>query len=122
MGLDLTIFPLSGPQEVGSTSVFVSDKLRFDRDYEVFGQLIKIDDKEPVIKTHPLPPQMWVHVYGEEGLRRTREDSYGSELTFVYAQQLKRLKLPQDVSSYNKAIKAFIDALPDDIPFILWWS
>ena len=120
MGLDLTLFPLRGPQAMGDTSVLCHDRLSFDRDYEIFGQLTDCGEgNKPTIKVNPIPPQMWIETYEDEGIERTREDKYGSELTFVYAQQLKKLKMPDNASPKNKAIKAFVDALPVDTPIIL---
>ena len=131
MSLELVLLPLRGPEEVGSRSVLCYERLRFDQDYRIFGQLTDmsshcgsgVDDipAKPTIRVNPLPPQMWVETYGEEGIKRTREDPYGDELTFVYAQQLKKLKLPRDSSPKNRALKAFVDALPGDTPIILEW-
>ena len=122
MGLDLTLLPLRGPHEMGEISVLCYDRLIFDQDHEIFGQLIDCGEgNKPTIQVNPIPPQMWVEIYGDEGIERTREDNYGTELTFVYAQQLKKLKVSDGASSKNKAIKAFIDALPDDTPIILEW-
>jgi len=122
MGLDLTLLPLRDPREVGEVSVLAYNRLSFDRDSELFGQITDIDGSEPTIKPLAIPPQMWVTTYEDEGLDRTRTDKYGTELTFVYAKELKKLKLPEDVSARNRAIKAFVDALPNDTPIILWWS
>lgn len=123
MGLDLTLLPLSGPKELGDTSVLCRDYLSFDRDYEIFRQIIDFSDgNKPTIKANPIPPQMWVEIYEEEGTKQSRDDKYGTELTFVYAQQLKKLKVANDASPKNKAIKAFVEALPDDTPIILLWG
>lgn len=121
MSLYLTIFPLSGPEDLTKTSVFPKTQLEFDQDYEILGQLTDTLDGETTIKARPIPPQLWVDIYEEKGRRRIREDRYDEELTFVYAYQLKKLKMPEGASHYAKAVKAFIDALPDDVPIILWW-
>jgi len=60
-------------------------------------------------------------MYEESGLKRTREDNVGAELTFVYAKDFKKLNWPEANFSRNLAIKAFIEALPEDTPIILWW-
>ncbi len=122
MGLDLTILPMHGPQEMGEVSILTYNLLKFDRDHDIFGQIIELDDSEPTIKPLAIPPQMWIKTYGDEGIEHTRTDKYGIELTFVYAEELKKLNLPKNVSAYNQAIKSFIDALPNDTPIILWWS
>lgn len=123
MGIDLTLLPLRGPQQMGDTLILCHDRLSFDRDYEIFGQLINFGEgKKPIIKASSIPPQMWVETYEDDGIKRHREDDYGTELTFVYAQQLKKLRVADDASPKNKAIKAFVGALPDDTPIILlWW-
>ena len=122
MGLDLTLLPLRGPREMGDTSVLCHDRLSFDRDYEIFGQLTDVGEgNKPMIKANPIPPQMWVETYEDEGIKRRRDDEYGTELTFVYAQQLKKLGVADEASPKNKAIKAFVEALPDDTPIILLW-
>lgn len=129
MGLDLTLLlPLRGPEGMGgmgSTTLLCYDRLSFDRDSSIFGQLVDLTERgqstKPTIKVHPIPPQMWVDTYEDGGIERTREDPYGDELTFVYAQQLRELKIQETASAKNKAIKAFVDALPDNFPIILLW-
>ncbi len=113
---------MRGPQEMGGVSVLTYNRLEFDRDYDIFGQIIELDDSEPTIKPLAIPPQMWIQTYENEGIKRTRTDKYGTELTFVYAEELKKLNLPEYVSARNRAIKSFIDSLPNDTPIILWWS
>ena len=123
MGLDLTLLPLMGPQEIGGKSALCHDRLSFDRDSSIFGQLTDLGyGCRPTIKANPIPPQLWVDVYEDEGIERTRTDKHGTELTFVYAQQLKMLEMRETASPKNKAIKAFIEALPNDTPIILLWG
>lgn len=122
MSFDLTLLPLEGPHDLKNTSVFCHDRLSFDRDYEIFGQLTDVGEGDKAtIKTDSIPPQMWVQTYESKGIQRRRDDGYGKPLTFVYAQQLKKLKVANEASPKNKAIKAFVDALPDHIPIILFW-
>lgn len=124
MSLSLTLLPLSGRQEMAYESVLCYDRLDFDQDYRIFGQLAKFyeSDDNPTIKAHQIPPQMWVKTYDDLGITRRRADLRGDELTFVLAQELKKLTIPADASPKNKAIKAFVDALPDDTPIILFWG
>jgi hypothetical protein len=53
MGLDLTLLPLRGFKEVNS-SVLCYDRLSFDRDYDIFGQIIDCgeDRIKPSIETN----------------------------------------------------------------------
>ena len=127
MSFELTLLLLKGKEELGSRFVRCYERLRFDQDYRIFGQLIDVSPycqsgKSTIsIRVNSLPPQMWVETYEDEGIKRTRKDPYGDELTFVYARQLKKLKLPRNSSPKNRAIKAFVDALPGDTPIILEW-
>lgn len=122
MGKDLTLLPLRGPQDLCSGEVFCDTRLSFDRDYRIFGQLR--DDMaagDQTIEPSPIPPQMLIVTYREEGVRRSRNDEWERELTFVYARQLWGLKIPRDTSPKNKAIKAFVRALSGNTPIILLW-
>lgn len=129
MSLSLMIYPLSeGSLVLNETSVRARDCLRLDDDYRIYGQLTDMSyhngedvPEKPTIVTHKIPLQLWVTIYEDEGLQHTREDAYGKELTVVYAKQMKKLVIPEDASPWNKAIKALIDALPNDIPIILDW-
>jgi hypothetical protein len=122
MGLNLTLLPLQNPRELVEVSVSTYNRLRFDRDYSLFGQIININKSKPIIKPLAIPPQLWVEIYEDEGLNRTRTNNYDNGLTFVYAYELKKLKLSKNVSAINRAIMAFVRKLPDDTPIILWWS
>ncbi len=122
MGLDLILLPLRGLKELKETSVFCYDRLEFDRDSKIFCQLIDLGEgAKPTIRTKLIPTRMWITVLTEGGTWRTREDAYGDKLTFVCAKKLRELKMPDNASPKNKAIKAFIDALPENTPIILWW-
>lgn len=124
MGIGLTLLPLNGPRDIGETDVYDVTRLRFQQDYGIFSQLMDSEDRgwKATISTMSIPPQMRVHIHDGERVRKTREDAYGVELTFVYAKQMKKLKNPDNVSPRNKAIMAFIRALEDDVPIILLWD
>lgn len=124
MGLDLTLLPLRDPRDLGETIVGCYDRLSFDSDYAIFEQLTDVSGEgvvDPPIKATVIPPQLWIRLYGDEGINEVREDSYLKPLTFVYAEQLRKLQLPDDASAKNKAILAFVNALHPYTPIILWW-
>jgi hypothetical protein len=128
MSTSLDLLPLRGLKKLDQRFVLCYDRLNFVGDYRIFGQLTNMSDRgrddiptKPTIKTRSIPRQMWVQIYEDEGVKRTRNDMYGNELTFVYAKQLKKLVLPADASKWNKAIMAFVAALPNDTPIILLW-
>jgi hypothetical protein len=123
VGLDLSLLPLEASWQLDETLVWCYDRLNFNRDDKIFCQLIDCGNgNKPTIKAKPIPPQLWVKICRSEGIKQTRKDDYDNELTFVYAQQLKKLKMSSETSPKNKAIISFVCALPDDIPIILLWN
>jgi hypothetical protein len=123
MSLFLALLPLTGTARLCDMMVHCHDRLTFDQDYFIFDQLPHPGHPhQSTVKAITIPPQLWVETYREGGVERTRKDRYGVDLTFVFAEDLKGLKISDDTSFKNKAIKAFVDTLPDEIPIILMWS
>jgi hypothetical protein len=101
----------------------------FTRDYRIFGQFSNMpgdatDAARPKhIEVSPLPGEIKIIVLSEyTEPEHTRTDAAGYDMAMVSAKQLKGLDMPDDTSPNNKAIKAFIDQLPDDTPIILGWQ
>lgn len=91
------------------------DILRFIDDEGIFAKLKAIDSS-------PLPRRMRLKVQSDdETAFETAKDGLGNELAITWARELQSLEVPDDAHFKNKAIMAFIKALPDDMPFILWW-
>ena len=57
---------------------------------------------------------------GEYNERKVRRGSMF--FRFAYARDLKKLQLPANAKPKNLAVKAFINALPDETPVYLDWS
>lgn len=126
MGTDLDLLPVPARHQhefAKGGSVTGYDRLSLERDHEVFGQITGCPrgENSVTIPVHPLPPGVDVWTYHDEGIEKSREDRYGVELTFAYAKDLKKLHMPDTKPSMDLAIKAFIDALPDETPIILYW-
>jgi len=127
MGLGLQLLVMTGPEVLGVSEFSSYDLLQLYDDYRIYGQLRDMtkDDRGidalPHIVPQILPPQLEIGIWEDEGYRLTRFDADGEELTFVYARQLKELKLQPDTHWRNKAIKAYVDALPDEVPIVLFW-
>jgi hypothetical protein len=102
-------------------------RLMFTRDFRIFEQFANFPgavNKTPtnVIKTSLLPGDLTVASVSEEnGVTFNRNDEYG-EISWVHGKELKTLHIPDDTSPINKAIKAYIDQLPDEIPILLRWE
>lgn len=129
MSMMLTIYPLRNLGQLAKTSIFCDDHLTFEDDYRLFGQLrdmsgYRQDDSsipaKPSIHVMPLPLQLWIRMHPVEGIETTRTDEYDEILTFAYAEDLKELRVGA-THARNVAILAFIAALPEDTPIILYW-
>jgi len=101
--------------------------LVFKKDYyTIFAQLHQVGDfPPPSITPRALPPykassRIELALYDEEGERKIDvDDVFHEPLTFVYAEQLRDLDVGDD--SHHKAIKAYLDALPDTARILLFW-
>jgi len=118
MSKTLTLFFLHHPDDLKNNYVHPNNALRTGQNSEIIGQLIPIGGNKPTLRTQAIPAGTWVDINDND----TREDEYGDELKFIYAQELKKLKLPEDASYLIRAIKAFVDALPNEAPIIIYWS
>jgi hypothetical protein len=57
----------------------------------------------------------------EEGLKWEEVDRSGVPLTFTTSAELRRLRVPADLSPWNRAVLAFLLALPPDARVVLYW-
>ena len=96
--------------------------LDLDTSYPIIGQLCDVEvsregiPPKPVIPSMPLPPLTKIaYPSGKQ-----QEDPYGQPLRWLFANELKALKVPRDATWMNKAIKAFIDRMPPDLPIVLY--
>jgi|SRR4051812_10841289 hypothetical protein len=101
--------------------------LKLTRDYRIFAQFSNFPDtfeekSGTIIHTSALPEGFTIASASEEdGVVFTREDESG-EISWVYARELKTLVIPENTSPVNKAIKAYIDQLPDETQVLLKWD
>lgn len=127
MSYNLRLLVLENVNELLEISLYPLDQLEVDQDYRIFGQLFNFfadcleDGVSTICKITPLPAQLWIMVsIDSESIEKTRTNPYGDELGFMYAKDMKKLKLPKDVSCHMRAVKAFIDELADDTPIVLY--
>lgn len=124
MGIDLMILPTQSECDLWQDAFLAYTRLKFERDYDIFCQIIELDQGccKPIIRPLPIPVNLRVHLFKIDGIFvRTRKDEHGKDLTYAYAGDLKKIELPKDATPHNNAIKAFIDTLPDNLPVLLWW-
>lgn len=100
-------------------------------DYRIFGQIIDMSFRrergdleipaKPTLSSHPLPPGVVVVEIVDDHVKTTRRDKYDQPITYTTVDEMKRLAFPPDTGVANKAIGAYINALPDDWVIILLW-
>src|SRR5262249_9640180 len=92
--------------------------LRLDRDPRLLAQLGA--DADPCL-VHPLPGGLKVGHYEDEGLRFDEVDRYSKPLTFTTPDTLRHLRVPDDLSDWNRAVLSSRLPPPPDARVILYW-
>lgn len=116
MGIDLKVMTSHFRERRGE--LLPTAMLRFERDSALFSKLSM--DAVPRL-VQPLPPDLKVGSYEDEGLVFTQADRYGQPLSWISRADLAAMELPDRVSSWNRAVLAFLLALPEDIRIVLFW-
>jgi hypothetical protein len=116
MVVDLKVFASHFRERRGEFLTTAS--LRLDRDPGILLQLAP--DAKPCLM-HLLPEGLKVGHYEEDGLRYEVTDRHGDPLTFTTPAELRTLRVPDDISPWNRAVLSFLLALPPDARVILYW-
>jgi hypothetical protein len=116
MGIDLEVLASHFRERRGE--MLSTAKLRFDRDSRLFGQL---DRQASPCLVRPLPEGLQVGSYQEDGLTYSATDRSGQPLTFTTPADLVHLRIPEELAPWNRAILAFLLALPPDTRIVLYW-
>jgi hypothetical protein len=120
MGLDLTLAPENYP----SSWWLTFDRIRVDRDYRLYSQIAGLRGTAgytQVCNPRPIPSNVKVQWYEDEGIKERKTDPYGSPLTYLTAGELLAVALPTNASPWNKGVWAFLKELPPDTRILLWW-
>jgi hypothetical protein len=115
MGVDLKVLASHFRERRGE--FLPTATLRFERDAALFAQLTR--DAAPSL-VRPLPAGLKVGLYEDQGLVYVDADRYGQALTFTTPADLRNLR-PTDDSAWNRAVLAFLRALPPDARVVLYW-
>ena len=116
MGIDLKVLA-SNLRERGG-EFLATASLRFDRDQRLLAQF-SLDAKPCIVRL--LPEGLKVGHYEDEGLKFDDMDRYGKPLTFTTPADIKRLRFPDDLNPWNRAVLAFLTELPEDTRLVLYW-
>lgn len=92
----------------------VYDRLSLDRDYRLF-EVVR--ETEPM----PIPNNIKVDWYDDEGVETITEDPYGRALTCLPADELVSAMGVNELSQKNTAVMRYLEALPADYMVVLYW-
>ena len=116
MGIDLKILASNFRERRGE--LLSTASLRADRD----PRLLSVFSTEAVpCIVQPLPDGLKVGHYEDAGIRFDDKDRYGRPLTFTTPEKLEALRDIEEINDWNRAIVAFLLALPPDTKIILYW-
>ena len=120
MGLNLTLMPINFGKD---TWWLGYNRLSFDRNYELFdffgGE--REEKHKKVINDMPIPKDIKVDIYGDDGLETKKNNPYGEPLTYFYAKDSKKIPMKVCKGDWNKAIIKFLQTLPKETVIVLEW-
>ncbi|MEK7195181.1 MAG: hypothetical protein AAB655_00630 [Patescibacteria group bacterium] len=132
MSLNLRLLVLRHETDLKHHVIDPVGDLYLDQDYSILsrisrpnGDATQDDPKMPRsddVPVYPLPEQLQIRV-AQYNSPATRSDRYGKELTYTHAGELGRLPdpEPEETTKFNRAILAFVRALPPNLPVVLYW-
>lgn len=130
MSLHLRLLVLRHETDLEHHIIYPIDQLEFDQEYDLFPQIQRHgrdatqDDPHTqaheCVKTMPLPKQLQISL-AEYNSDKTRQDRYGDELTFTTAGELGVAALSHETTQINRAVMAYVRALPPKTPIVLYW-
>jgi hypothetical protein len=120
MGMDLKLLPI---RSRGSDVWFVHDGLRMERDTAIFEQIASahFPTDEGQVPTYPIGPLARVTFAEDPKDREYSLDAYRRPLTYALARDLVQCVIMGTTAPWNRAIWAFLAALPGDTVVVLWW-
>jgi hypothetical protein len=115
MGIDLKILASNFRERDGR--MLSTASIRLDRDPRVLSLIAKDDA--------PIPPELSIGHFEDEGLRYDRTDSRGNPLTFTTPEKLQQsqkiLESIEETSQWNRAAVAYLLSLPPGSRIVLYW-
>ena len=109
MGIDLNLLPM----RQGIRSNFSHEIINMDRNYELFDRIRAIPSL-PISDGFACHQASFDYYNVDEGYGDVVKDCYGTRLRYTLAGELKKVNIPGPPG-------AFVDALNDDVPIVLFW-
>lgn len=108
----LALWPLDHHGDLSRNRIFLSEHLVFEKEDSLLLSIGSV--------TREIPSQMMISVRTDDGVEEIVTDKLGNRLVFAFAKELKKVKASGEYPK-NVAILAFVQALPDSTPVILFW-
>ena len=116
MGIDLKVMATSFRER--PTEMLPTASVYFERDMRLLSLFSR--EATPCI-VRPMPQELKIGNYEDNGLQFHDLDRYGRPLTWISSSDLKKLTVPFEISPWNRAVLAFLSELPDDRRIVLYW-
>jgi hypothetical protein len=116
MGIDLKLLASNFREHRGE--MLATASLRLDRE-PGFLSLFSTEARPCVVQM--LPNGMKVGHYEDDGLKFHEKDRYGQPLTYTTPERLQSLRNLEDIGDWNRAVLAFVLALPPGTRIVLYW-
>ena len=116
MGFDLQFLATSF-RDRGAESLSTAS-LRLERERSLLSQLTL--ESVPCL-VQPLPADLKIGHYEDDGIRFDEYDRYGKPLTFTTPEQLRAVQRVDELCQWNRAVLAFALGLPPGSRIVLYW-
>lgn len=116
MGIDLKLLASNLRERRGE--LLSTASLRLDREPRMLSFLSR--EAVPCL-VQPLPEGLKLGHYEDDGLKFEATDRYGQPLTFTTPELLRSIRAIEEFSEWNRAVLAFMLALPPGSRIILYW-
>ncbi len=116
MGIDLKVLASHFRERRGE--FLATAELRLERDPHLFSQLGL--DSDPCL-VRQIPEGLRIGHYEDDGLHFDTADRRGDLLTYTTPAHLQCLQFAPDHGDWNRAVLAFLRALPPDTRLVLYW-
>ncbi len=127
MSLDCRLLIMSSPSSLGATKfqpALAAHEIPVELHVTASHSLVDAMNDE-AFKRHPVPKAYRLdghYITGESDEPSISTDSYGKPLEYCYPSAFAHIALPEEEHPLNKAALAYVLALPDDWPIILYWT
>ncbi len=122
MSYRLTLIPIEPQPCRLNVSIFTPRLTMPSGDHRIIGQIFDLSfrretepnvPERPTVRSQELPVGMRVEIVYDNKIVATTTTKYGEPYRITTVKELKKVVLPKDCDPYDRAAKAYLDALSD---------